>query len=109
MSRKTAGLLASLGAITLHSPALATETPYFDPTVVEAGSAAQMARDAKFAIECGFDVVTVRPWKDGDIRRPAQFITRPMSLIVQASRESDLNKVVGCLDDKTGASGAIRS
>jgi len=88
---------------------LAAVTSYYDPTVVAAGSAKQMAKDAKAAIECGFDVVTVRPWKNGDIERPAQFIRRPMSLIVQTTRESDLDAVFRCFDDKTGISRAILS
>jgi hypothetical protein len=81
--------------------------PYYDPTVVAAGKASRMADWAKIAINCGFEVVTVRPWKVGDIALSRPSVPQPMSLIVQAPSTSDLNKVVGCFDSKTGADDVI--
>lgn len=80
---------------------------YYDPTVVAAGKASQMADWARIAINCGFEVVTVRPWKVGDIELSRPEVPQPMSLIVQAPSTSDLNKVVRCFDSKTGADDVI--
>jgi hypothetical protein len=108
MTREAARLTAILIALVATTTAQAATNWYFEPTVVAAGTASRMARDAKIAINCGFEVVTVRPWMEGDIARPAASISRPMSLIVQASPDADLNRVVGCLERKSGTAGLVR-
>lgn len=100
-------MLVCWGAFAVTAPALADVPPYSDPTVVTAGSAKRMARAAQSAVECGIDLVTVRPWKDGDTPGFTPTGSRPMSLIIQILPESDLNKVLACFHEKMGWAGII--
>ncbi|RYG98666.1 MAG: hypothetical protein EON58_06470 [Alphaproteobacteria bacterium] len=93
-------MLAGCGSIAASTPALASQTWYYDPTVVAAGSAKQIAHAAKIAIDCGIDFVNVRPWKEGDTVSTNPHVTRRMSLIIQVSRGSDIDKVMGCFEKK---------
>ena len=74
--------------------------------VLVGGSANHLANNARTAIKCGFDVVTVRPWQDGDIDdidKPR--VPNPKVLVVQppaSATDQDLNRIFGCFYDKTG-------
>jgi len=82
----------------------AAQTPEdrYGPRQVMAGSVSQMAKSARDAINCGFETVTVRPWKDGDGLRP--HFPHPMVLIVKPpSNEEKMQAAYRCFDEKSGA------
>jgi hypothetical protein len=110
MIRTPISAVALLAALAGPAHSQVTRNWYFEPTVVAAGKQSQMARSAKTAINCGFEVVTVRPWREGDIARPdPSKIPRPFSLIVQAAPDSDLNQVVACFERRDGRNGLVRA
>jgi hypothetical protein len=80
--------------------ALASDTRY-ESRVVSAGTVSQMARSARDAINCGFEVVTIRPWHDGDIQKPG--MPDPMVLIVQPPvNDAKMNSAFSCFYQKSG-------
>jgi hypothetical protein len=88
--------LAALGA----TPLQAAQSAYDQPVVLAAGTVAQMARAAKNAVNCGYEVVTVRPWQPSD---PTGGNSPPArSLIVQVQHGADLNKMRSCFYPKVG-------
>ncbi|MEO5773030.1 MAG: hypothetical protein ABIQ32_02790 [Sphingomicrobium sp.] len=65
--------------------------------VIVTGTRPQLAKDARAAIKCGFEVVTVRPWRNGDALRP-QVSGHLVLEVTPPSRASDqeLTRIFGC-------------
>lgn len=67
-----------------------------------AGTVTQMAKSARDAIICGFEVVTVRPWRaDDDIGKPRT--PEPMVLIAKPpANEARMQSAYSCFDRRSG-------
>ena len=104
---ESAGMTARLSAqiisiFVIATPVQAAEGR-FDPRTIMVGSVTQIARSARDAINCGFEVVTVRPWHDGDMGKPSGRIPNPMVLIVQPpANEARMQSAYSCFDRKSG-------
>ncbi len=89
----------------VSAPVQSSEDRY-GPRTLMAGTVTQMAKSARDAINCGFEVVTVRPWRDGDIEKPRT--PRPMVLLAKPpADEARLQSAYRCFDRKSGVGDMI--